>query len=229
MSADADRKGAHGHCEDVASELRDRIAQLTAELDKTRQVAFNTSLRESNLLGQLDVERAAHECTKAELADARKQLESAHTRLNDADGALQDAGTPVVEERFDEAIQRLHAQRDAAIAREQAAQAEAAEMREALEAWIGEHGEPHSGYTTETHWKPCPRNDSCDCELVSMINAALAGNAGRALASRVPLLEVVADAARKSVVRSEDGCVGFKMSAVGLVIDALAALDSKDT
>lgn len=74
-----------------------------------------------------------HDELTAELAEARKRLKSAHWRLNDADGALQDAGTPVVDERFDHAIQRLHAERDAARAALTKSAHEHAIMRQRLE------------------------------------------------------------------------------------------------
>jgi hypothetical protein len=143
MSADADRKTC-GHTFYGKTCSNCRVAQLTAELAEARTRFLEAEMRHRvgcpMYMGKsggectcgvilLNLERAAHERTKAELAELRKQLESAHTRLNDADGALQDAGTPVVDERFDGAIQRLHAERDAALARAEKVEAELAEAR----------------------------------------------------------------------------------------------------
>jgi DNA repair exonuclease SbcCD ATPase subunit len=148
---DASEEAVEGNI--LAEEARKVIDELTAELaearrdlheersraDDYREAIERMKARADGLYKTFSDERAAHERTKAELAEARKQLDEAHWRLNDAAGALQDAGTPVAEERFDQAIQRLHAERAAAIAREQAATAEAPVLldvlREEIEDW----------------------------------------------------------------------------------------------
>jgi hypothetical protein len=136
-------------------------------------------------------------------------------------------------------------ERDAALAREQADQAEAAAMREALEEVRRrhrglEHGEDCHGNVHNNGDCGCPNDGSihadrpcideeCSCCLsLDTIATVLVGTAGRALAARVPLLEAVAKIGSAislpCICHVTDGkCTGCRF------LDALAALDEKGT
>jgi len=146
---------------------------------------------------------------KAELTEARAKLKEAHWRLNDADSALEDAGFKVIDERFDQAIQRLYSAFDAERAAHARTQAEAAALRE----WIRSCGHGCGSGNEYSHDVNCQ-----GCKLLS-------GDTGRALAERVRRLEAVAKAAS-----DHSKCCGSEDAAYARLIDtlgALAALDEK--
>lgn len=170
----------------------DRIAQLTAELD-----AKHAKLVE--VADKMRDERAAHERTKAELgADLREAREVAQRNAQDCSHLRRSAITLTAErdaaqaERYAEwgwhmltavyaaSVYNLIVMRNgidwiAILTMSEKNRKRAEAMREALEGVIEENGKSilHSGYAAETHWVPCPQDDTCDCELAAMVKAAL--------------------------------------------------------
>lgn len=59
-----------------------RIAQLTAELAEARKASANHEASHDSTIDILAEERAAHECTKGELAEARRDLEAWQTEAS---------------------------------------------------------------------------------------------------------------------------------------------------
>jgi hypothetical protein len=136
--------------------------------------------------GQLKIEREQHERTKSELAEARRDLHEERSRANDYGKAIE--RERAAHERTKSDNKHLReivngAQTVAvneAIAERDAAQAEAAAMRSAIIGVIEYQGIDHDD-------DGCPEDDTCRCENIARVNAALKGTAGRALAARVPL------------------------------------------
>lgn len=207
----------------------EEIARITAECYQNargRDDALAVVEREhkkNNALGaELKAVRAAHERTKAE-------LEQAQHRLNDADGALQDAGTPVVDERFDAAIQRLHAERDAARSERDSHLQRYTRTREHLDTAQAEAAATLIALTLLWEWGSTVAFSSDIGQRYLIVAKSVIGNppaAGRALAARVSLLEAVAKAAAHwAESRGDDN---DSVVALLLAVRQLVALDEKD-
>jgi hypothetical protein len=224
-----------------------RVTELTAALDRDQtglanalgaikqRVGAGWWITEGRGSYAWDDDRYRRE-TAIVLGDVAELASKAlHASGDIANGALADTplstwdGARELRKRLDAATAREQAalaERDSHLQRYlrtrqhlDAAQADAAAMREALEAIIEENGKSivHSGHVTETHWEPCPQDDTCDCEIAALVNAALDGTAGRVIASRLPLWREL-----ERMMRGP-----FSPTKVGEMLDKLSALDEK--
>jgi DNA repair exonuclease SbcCD ATPase subunit len=154
----------------------------------------------ADAIRQMREECAAHECTKAELDRISDRLIGARADYDTAISRLDALRARMTE---------VEAERDAA-------QAEVAAMRSAIIGVIEYQGIDHDDDDG------CPEDDTCRCENIARVNAALKGTAGRALAARVPLWREL-----------EKWCLQMQGHAksphLDHVLAKLAALDEKGT
>jgi hypothetical protein len=221
VSADADGIAA------LEAELYDR----TEHVQELRNACDEKQEAIEQLQHDLSQERGAHERTKAELATAEKHI--AALEYNEKHVWVKAA-----------------AERDAAIAREQAAQAEASALREVIEEqiWRADHAleafeEQAETFYRETgilapgkseplewgdRWTDDERRTAWtewrikrNAEQVELWRAVIKGTAGRAVAARVPLWRAI-----EHRLRWEHGTIDAEIDDA---LDALAALDEKGT
>jgi chromosome segregation ATPase len=217
-------------------------ADTRAQLDKVRHDCDEMIRTFDEVEAQRDDEESAHAATKAQLAQAAQSIMDLQHELAES------------EKEGEHALRQLDkalTERDAAIAREQAAQAEASALREVIEEqlWRADHAleafeEQAETFYRETgilapgkseplewgdRWTDDERRTAWtewrikrNAEQVELWRAVIKGTAGRALAARVPLwLEL------------EKWCLQMQGHAksphLDHVLAKLAALDEKGT
>ena len=228
-----------------------RIAQLTAELasrDRIAQHDTDTHHRivadRAQLTADLEAERAAHERTKAELAEVRKQRDGHEFELgrihamyrevvSDMRGVIRERDAAITRatdaelllsvsreacESVQHQLEEMRVLVDERGARLEAAQAEAAEMRAELER------------IRTVIESTCTTGDERTRAWLAQLSKVLAGEGGRALAARVPLWRELEHFIRFGDVEEchhdvkQDDCDGCD---VDFILEQLAALDEK--
>jgi hypothetical protein len=196
----------------------DRIAQLEAELDKARHRALDEARDNDRLRGERNAVICERNAAQAELSEARK---SSHAQCE-----------TITQLEFE--VKELEDGARSAITREHAAQAEVAAMREAfkdsVERWERAYIGTGAGMVCAdcrgrvTYYPDggrCHHDDNCP---VLKRRSALAGDAGRAITERVPLLEAVATDAHELV---DYALHEYTCNVYGLLREKLEALRAK--
>lgn len=177
----------------TAQRLRNQVENLTTEVMKMRR--------------ERDVARAAHEHTKAELAEAQTNTRIAYKTLTEVNKNHEAELERLRIEQADTLV-TMNAHREQIERERVAAQAEAAALRALVEQALS-----HVRGTADAP------------DLIAAIRLALAGTAGRALAARLPLLEAVAIIAREMERRATGKALQPTPEQWQRMIVALAALD----